>query len=66
MVTIHYIDADWKINAFALQTLPFPERHTGVLIAEKLKDVAERWDIVEKVVAILHDQGMARNQWTSS
>jgi len=29
-VTAHYIDASWKIQKFALETVSFPERHTGV------------------------------------
>jgi len=36
-ITAHYIDESWVLQAYVLQTLPFPERHTGVNIAEKLK-----------------------------
>ena len=42
---------------FVLETLPFPERHTGVNIAEKLKGVGERWGITHKVIIVSHDQG---------
>ena len=41
-VTAHYIDPNWKLQNFVLETLSFPERHTGVNIAQKLKEVGER------------------------
>ena len=49
MITAHYIDESWVLQAYVLETLPFPERHTGVNIAEKLKRVVEEWEIVETV-----------------
>ena len=36
-VTAHYTDSNWELQAFVLETLSFPERHTGVNIADKLK-----------------------------
>ena len=56
-VTAHYIDPNFKLQNFVLETLPFPERHTGVNIAEKLKGVGERWGIIHKVMMVSHDQG---------
>ena len=56
-VTAHYIDNSWELQAFVLETLPFPERHTGVNIADKLKGLVERWDIMESVMMVSHDQG---------
>ena len=56
-VTGHYIDPNLKLQNFVLETLPFPERHTGVNIAEKLKGVGERWGITHKVIIVSHDQG---------
>ena len=56
IVTTHYIDPNWKLQNFVLETLSFPERHTGVATAEKLKDVGERWGIIDKVITISHDQ----------
>ena len=41
-VTAHYIDPNWKLQNFLLETLSFPERHTAVNIAQKLKEVGER------------------------
>ena len=56
-VTAHYIDRSWELQAFVLETLPFPERHTGVNIADKLKVLAERWEIKDSVMMVSHDQG---------
>ena len=55
-VTAHYIDPNWKLQNFLLETLLFPERHTGVNIAQKLNEVGERWRIISKVIIVSHDQ----------
>ena len=38
-VTAHYIDPNWVMQAFVFETFAFPERHTGVTIGEKLKEL---------------------------
>ena len=38
-VSVHYLDPNWVMQAFVLETFAFPERHTGVNIAEKLKEL---------------------------
>ena len=38
-VTLHYIDPNSVMQAFVLETFSFPERHTAVNIAEKLKEL---------------------------
>ena len=43
-VTAHYIDGNWELQAFVLETMP---RHTGINIADKLKGLAERWGIMD-------------------
>ena len=50
LVTAHYIDINWELQAFVLETLSFPERHTGVNIADKLKGLVERWAIMDSVI----------------
>ena len=52
----HYLDLEWKLHAFVLQTAAFPERHTGVEIATKLKQICDDFGIGEKVPAIVHDR----------
>ena len=56
-VTCHFIDPNLKLQNFVLETIRFPERHTGVNIAEKLKEVGERWGKTDKVIIVSHDQG---------
>ena len=56
-VTVHYINPDWILKNLVLKTSSFPERHTGINIAEKLQELAQRWEISEKVVYIIHDEG---------
>ena len=56
-VTCHFIDPNGKLQNFVLERIGFPERHTGVNIAEKLKEVGERWGITHKVIIVSHDQG---------
>jgi len=56
-VTCHYIDQNLQLQNFVLETLAFPERHTGGNIADKLKGVGERWGITHKVIIVSHDQG---------
>ena len=40
-----------------LCTSAFPERHTGAEISQKLIDIAEEFEISQKVACIVHDQG---------
>ena len=56
-VTAHYIDNNWVLQAFVLETLPFPERHTGINIAQKLKEMVGEWEILDTVRMVSHDQG---------
>ena len=57
-VTVHYINSDWILKNLVLETSSFPERRdTGINIAEKLQELAQRWEISEKVVSIIHDEG---------
>ena len=55
-VTVHYFDMYLKIQSFVLQTSAFPERHTGIDIATKLKEICDNFRFSEKVSFIVHDQ----------
>ena len=55
-VTAHYIDDNWELQAFVLETMPFPDRHTGINIADKLKGLVERWEIMDNAGMVSHDQ----------
>ena len=38
-VTLHYISNEWELSSFILDTAVFLGHHTGVLIAQNVKDV---------------------------
>ena len=57
-LTAHFISADWQMVSCVLATSPFPEQHTGINIAEKLKEIVISYDIdMKRVRALVHDQG---------
>lgn len=56
--TAHFITDNWELHSCVLQTLYFPESHTGELIADKLKEICVHFSLpLEKVVAVVHDLG---------
>ena len=55
-VTVHFIDLNWSLQEFVLETYGYSERHTGANIACQLQEVAERWTITDKVCTVVHDQ----------
>ena len=54
-VTAHYTDSNWEL---LLETMPFPDRHTRINIADKLKGLVERWEIMDNVMMVSHDQSV--------
>ena len=71
-VTVHYINKEWEMASYILDTATFPGHHTGVLIAQKLKDILSKFEVQQsQVVAIVHDQGsnielggqLLENEW---
>jgi len=48
-------------EAVFLETLPFPERHTAINVAQKLKEVVEEYEIMDTVRMVSHDQGSIMN-----
>ena len=57
-LTAHFISADWQMVSCVLATSPFPEQHTGVNTAEKLKQIVISYGIdMKRVRALVHDQG---------
>lgn len=47
-LTVHYIDADFTMKTKCLQTAFFPDDHTGVDIADGLKQAMAAWDLKEE------------------
>lgn len=56
-VTAAYITDEWIIEAPVLETINLQERHTASYLSEELKIVTVKWEIHEKVVAVVHDNG---------
>ena len=54
-VTGHFVDKDWNMQALTLTTEEMDDRHTGINISARLKDVAATWGVKEKVSAVVHD-----------
>jgi hypothetical protein len=44
-VTGHFIDEDWNLKNYVLQTRPTDIAHTAINIGEVLKDAVEEWDL---------------------
>ncbi|XP_053506474.1 E3 SUMO-protein ligase ZBED1-like [Ictalurus furcatus] len=57
-LTVHFIDQDWKLVSLCLQTVYFPEDHTGEAIAAGLTDALASWGLSEeRQVCITTDSG---------
>ena len=41
VLTVHYIDSDYVLRSYLLETKEFTQSHTGVNIAEDLKSIME-------------------------
>ena len=55
--TAHFIDEDWELTSCCLETTHFGGSHTGVRIAEKLRQATQRFNISDSAVeAVVHDQ----------
>ena len=56
--TVHYINETWEIQSKCLQTLYFPESHTGENLSEGLCETLKSWGLNEtKQVCITTDNG---------
>ncbi|CAM4672977.1 unnamed protein product [Leuciscus chuanchicus] len=54
-ITSHYIDEDWVLKSFVLLTEALPVRHTADNLAEKLRESVEKWALMGRVIACVHD-----------
>ncbi len=44
-VTLHFIDYEWNLKSFCLDTVPMYDDHTGQNISDALLDVLENWEL---------------------
>jgi hypothetical protein len=61
VVTCHYVDADWFLQKRILSFCNVPPPHTGVVIADALRDCFADWGIEEKVFTITADNASAND-----
>lgn len=54
-VTAHYIDDEWVLQNYVLQTRVFNEAHTGNNLAVLLQNVCREWNINIKDTALVTD-----------
>jgi len=58
-LTIHYINADWKLCNFLLDIIPFVTSHSGINIANEIMRVLTEFNISSKIVALTTDNESA-------
>ena len=57
-VTIHFVDSTYQLKAYLLETVEFPDAHTGVNIAEELQEILKNWKLTQaKLSAVTTDNG---------
>lgn len=54
-VTVHYVSSNFKMMARVLNTSYLPVSHTSANIADHLKSIASKWNIENKIVAVVTD-----------
>nr|XP_010776357.1 PREDICTED: zinc finger BED domain-containing protein 1-like [Notothenia coriiceps] len=47
-ITAHFINEEWELVTYVLQTRDMPESHTGHNLAEHLRKALAEWEITEK------------------
>ena len=57
-LTVHFIDKNWELKSYCLDTVPLLIDHTDQNIAETLKDVLANWNLDhDKLIATTTDNG---------
>ena len=54
-ITCHYLTENWDLTSLVLETFHFELSHTAENIADSLRTAAEKWNISEKIIAIVTD-----------
>ena len=52
-ITVHYINREWELISYCLNTLFLPQDHTGVNISEALQSILESWSLPENKFACI-------------
>ena len=57
-IFIHFIDSDWKLTSFCLETVPLFVDHMVQNIADAISDILDNWDLSRgNLVASTTDSG---------
>lgn len=56
-VTGHYIDSNYKLQSVLLECKVLESRHTALNLAEELKNVVQEWNILDKILLTVSDNG---------
>lgn len=57
-MTIYFLDSTYQLKAYLLETVEFPDAHTGANIAEELQEILKRWKLTQnKLSAVTTDNG---------
>ena len=54
-ITYHFLTETWELRSLVLETFHFRLSHTAENIADSLRKAAEKWNISEKIIAIVTD-----------
>ena len=54
--TVHYVDSEWSLKSYCLQTMYLPEDHTASNLAEGLQETLQSWSLdITRQVCITTD-----------
>jgi hypothetical protein len=57
-LSVHFIDEEWALRSYCLETVYFPEDHTAEEIGEGLKEAFESWGLkVKQLTCMTTDSG---------
>lgn len=65
-VTCHYIDSDWQVKGYVLQTCVLSECCSGNEIATSLWHIAEEWELQDTLSAVVTDSSTYVSMTSSS
>lgn len=54
-ITAHFIDNEWEMHSYVLQTRAMHKTHTGAHMADVLQKAMEEWKLTEKEPAVVTD-----------
>ena len=62
-VSCHFIDQEWELHSYCLETRELPVDHTAQNIATELSQLLKEWNVRERVCGSTTDNGTLLMQW---